>query len=138
MVILVTDGYDEHSSTSMEEAFRALQRVQATVYVVGIGGVAGISLKGEMLLRKVAAQMGGRAFFPSREEQLPDVHALIATEAYSRVRHHLYADQPGVERRVSHHPARGRRAVMHREGSAGLLRAGAAPHPADPGVQRGG
>jgi hypothetical protein len=37
-----------------------------------------------MLLRKVAAQMGGRAFFPSREEQLPDVHALIATEAYSR------------------------------------------------------
>lgn len=84
VVILVTDGYDEHSSTSMEEAFRALQRVQATVYVVGIGGVAGISLKGEMLLRKVAAQMGGRAFFPSREEQLPDVHALIATEAYSR------------------------------------------------------
>ncbi|MCC7032023.1 MAG: VWA domain-containing protein [Acidobacteria bacterium] len=84
VVILVTDGYDEHSSTSMEDAFRALQRVQATVYVVGIGGVAGISLKGETLLKRVAAQMGGRAFFPSREEQLPDVHGLIATETYSR------------------------------------------------------
>jgi VWFA-related protein len=84
VVVLVTDGYDEHSTTTIEEAFRALQRVQATVYVVGIGGVAGISLKGENLLRKVAAQMGGRAFFPVRETQLPDVHALIATEAYSR------------------------------------------------------
>jgi Ca-activated chloride channel homolog len=84
VIVLVTDGYDEHSQTSIEEAFRALQRVHATVYVVGIGGVAGISLKGESLLRKIAAQMGGRAFFPTRERELPDVHALIATEAYSR------------------------------------------------------
>jgi Ca-activated chloride channel homolog len=84
VVILVTDGYDEHSTASVEDALRALQRVQATVYVVGIGGVAGISLRGEMLLRRVATQMGGRAFFPWREAELPDVHGLIATEAYSR------------------------------------------------------
>jgi Ca-activated chloride channel family protein len=84
VVILVTDGYDEHSQTKIEEAFKALQRIQATVYVVGIGGIAGISLRGEDLLRRVARQMGGRAFFPSREEQLPDVHGLIATETYSR------------------------------------------------------
>jgi len=84
VVILVTDGYDEHSQTKIEEAFKSLQRIQATVYVVGIGGIAGISLRGEDLLRRVATQMGGRAFFPSREEQLPDVHGLIATETYSR------------------------------------------------------
>ena len=41
MVILVTDGYDEHSQTTVDEAFKALQKIQATVYVVGIGGVAG-------------------------------------------------------------------------------------------------
>ena len=46
VVILVTDGYDEHSQTKIEEAFKALQRIQATVYVVGIGGIAGISLQG--------------------------------------------------------------------------------------------
>ena len=33
-------------------AIRALQKLQATVYVIGIGGVAGISLKGETLLRQ--------------------------------------------------------------------------------------
>ena len=62
----------------------AAAEIQATVYVVGIGGVAGISLRGESLLRTVAKQMGGRAFFPTREEEIPDVHGMIATEVYSR------------------------------------------------------
>lgn len=84
VVVLVTDGYDEHSRTAIETMFKSLQRLQATVYVVGIGGIAGISLKGELLLRKIATQMGGRAFFPIRESQLPDIHGLIASDAYSR------------------------------------------------------
>jgi Ca-activated chloride channel homolog len=84
VVILVTDGYDEHSKTTPDQALRALQKLQATVYVVGIGGVAGISLRGESLLRKIATQMGGKAFFPTRETELPDVHGLIAAETYSR------------------------------------------------------
>ena len=84
VVVLLTDGYDEQSTTSYADAMTALQRLQATVYVVGIGGVAGISLKGETLLRNIAKQMGGRAFFPNREEQLPDVHASVAADAYHR------------------------------------------------------
>lgn len=84
VVVLLTDGYDERSATSYQDAMTALQRLQATVYVVGIGGVAGISLKGETLLKRIAAQMGGRAFFPIREEQLPDVHTAVAADAYHR------------------------------------------------------
>lgn len=84
VVVLLTDGYDEQSTTPYAEAMTALQKLQATVYVVGIGGVAGISLRGETLLRRIAAQMGGRAFFPIREEQLPDVHASVAADAYHR------------------------------------------------------
>ncbi len=84
VVILITDGYDEQSKVTYDVAIRALQRLQATVYVVGIGGVAGISLKGELLLRKIATQMGGRAFFPIREEQLPNVHATVAADAFRR------------------------------------------------------
>jgi Ca-activated chloride channel homolog len=84
VIILLTDGYDEHSVTTLAHAIDALQRLHATVYVVGIGGVAGISLKGELLLRQIAQQTGGRAFFPSRETQLPEVHEAIASEVYSR------------------------------------------------------
>lgn len=84
VVVLLTDGYDEKSKTPYAEAMSALQKLQATVYVVGIGGVAGISLKGETLLRNIARQMGGRAFFPTRESDLPDVHAAVAADAYHR------------------------------------------------------
>lgn len=84
VVILLTDGYDEKSTTTYAAAMTALQRLQATVYVVGIGGVAGISLKGELLLKRIATQMGGRAFFPVRESQLPDIHAQVAADAFHR------------------------------------------------------
>jgi VWFA-related protein len=84
VVILLTDGYDEHSRTPYERAVQSLQRLQATVYVVGIGGVAGISLKGEQLLKRIAREMGGKAFFPAREEQLPEVHDAVASDVYQR------------------------------------------------------
>lgn len=84
VIILVTDGYDEHSHTPLPEALARLQELQATIFVIGIGGVAGVSLKGETLLRQIAAQTGGRAFFPSREEQLPDVYETITNEVQSR------------------------------------------------------
>ena len=83
-VVLITDGYDEHSARTFEDAMRGVKSAQATLFVVGIGGAAGISLKGERLLRDMAEQTGGRAFFPSRDEQLPSVHQMIASDIRSR------------------------------------------------------
>ena len=62
-VVLITDGYDEDSVTSIDEALGAVKAAQVTVYVVGIGGVAGMSLKGERLLRRIASETGGQTFF---------------------------------------------------------------------------
>ena len=56
----------------------------ATVYVVGIGGVAGISIKGERLLRQLAVESGGRFFFPSRDEQLAEVHDTLTDDVQNR------------------------------------------------------
>jgi Ca-activated chloride channel family protein len=84
VIVLVTDGYDEHSQTPFDEVARSLQSAQATVYVIGVGGVAGVSMRGERLLRRVAAETGGRAFFPSREEELPSVHELVAKDVQTR------------------------------------------------------
>ena len=61
-----------------------MQRSGAAVYVVGIGGVAGISLKGERFLRQIANDTGGRAFFPSREIELRPIHELVASEVTLR------------------------------------------------------
>ena len=83
-VVLITDGYDENSTHSIEDALRAIKSAQATLYVVGIGGVAGISIKGERVLRGLAEQAGGRAFFPSRDEELPSVNDLIVADVQHR------------------------------------------------------
>ena len=83
-VVLITDGYDEHSGSRFEDALAAMKAVQATVYVVGIGGVAGISLKGERFFRQLAKETGGRAFLPSREEELVAVHSVLASDVQNR------------------------------------------------------
>jgi Ca-activated chloride channel homolog len=83
-IVLITDGYDEHSETGFDEALKAVKAAQATVYVVAIGGVAGISLKGERFLRALAKETGGRAFLPSREWELELVHAALASDVQNR------------------------------------------------------
>lgn len=83
-VILITDGYDENSTTTVDEALQALKDARVTVYAVAIGGVAGISLKGEKVLRRLATETGGRVFLPSNEEQLELIHAALADDVQNR------------------------------------------------------
>jgi len=83
-IVLITDGYDEHSTNTFEDALAAVKSAHATVYVVGIGGVAGISIRGERLLRRLASETGGRWFFPSRDTQLQDVHDTLTADVQNR------------------------------------------------------
>ncbi|HWK10012.1 MAG TPA: VWA domain-containing protein [Vicinamibacterales bacterium] len=83
-IVLITDGYDENSEQNVGAALQACKDAQATVYVVGIGGVAGISIKGQRVLKQIADATGGRLFLPAREEQLPAIHELIADDVQHR------------------------------------------------------
>ena len=83
-LILLTDGYDEHSTVSRDEALAAVKQLHATLYVIGIAGSAGISLKGERFLRELAVETGGRAFFPSRDFELGWVDQQISDEVHKR------------------------------------------------------
>jgi Mg-chelatase subunit ChlD len=73
-VILISDGYDEHSVSKFEDALAAVKSAGLTIYVVGIGGIAGISLKGERELKRLANETGGQVFFPPRAEELGNVY----------------------------------------------------------------
>ncbi|MES1255878.1 MAG: VWA domain-containing protein, partial [Acidobacteriota bacterium] len=84
VAILITDGYDENSTATFEEAVEAVKKAQLTVYVVGIGGVAGISLRGERQLRQLVTETGGRVFFPPRLEDLAAVYDQLALDAQNR------------------------------------------------------
>src|SRR5688572_28529344 len=83
-IVLLTDGYDEDSATSFDDALAAVKSAGATLYVVGVGGVAGISIKGERLLRRLAVETGGRFFFPSRDQQLAEVDQVLTEDVQNR------------------------------------------------------
>ena len=82
-VVLVTDGYDEDSVTSIDEAIAAVKSAHVTVYVIAIGGVAGVSRTGERMLRRLATETGGRTFLP-RDEALAMVHERLAADVQNR------------------------------------------------------
>jgi VWFA-related protein len=84
VIVLITDGYDENSQSSIEEAIAAVKGRGITVYCVGIGGVAGISLKGHDELLSIARGTSGRAFFPPRPGELPNVYDTLASDAQLR------------------------------------------------------
>ncbi len=82
-VVLVTDGYDEDSVTALDEVVTAVKSAQVTVYVIGIGGVAGVSRAGERMLRRLASETGGRTFLP-RDDALATVHEHLAADVQNR------------------------------------------------------
>jgi Ca-activated chloride channel homolog len=83
-IILITDGYDENSASTVDDAVAALKEAHATVYALAIGGVAGVSLKGEKVLRRLAAATGGRVFLPATESQLESIHTALVDEVENR------------------------------------------------------
>jgi VWFA-related protein len=83
-LVLITDGFDENSKATTAEALEAVAKAQTTVYAVGIGGVAGIALRGEDLLRQIATATGGRVFFPPREQDVVAAAEAITADAQNR------------------------------------------------------
>ena len=84
VIVLITDGYDEHSESQVDAALEAVKASDSTLYVLGVGGIAGISLKGETLLGALAAQTGGRAWFPRDDGQLVRAYRTMAGELRHR------------------------------------------------------
>ena len=83
-LVLITDGYDENSTIDVVDAVKKANVANVTIYAVGIGGVAGVSMNGESTLRQLASGTGGRVFFPWRDSDLLGVSAEISLDAHSR------------------------------------------------------
>jgi Ca-activated chloride channel family protein len=83
-IVLITDGYDEHSTVEFDETVDVLRRSDLTLYVIGIGGVAGVSLKGEDVLSSLAERTGGRAWFPLDRHRLATAYEAVAADVQHR------------------------------------------------------
>lgn len=82
-IILLTDGEDSSSQKKLDEAIDKAVKVDAVIYVIGIGDeyYGGVN-KGT--LKKVSERTGGRAFFPEDEADLRTAFAQIQLELRSQ------------------------------------------------------
>jgi len=78
-IILLTDGDDHDSHFSLERIEETARSSEVVIYSIGLG--SGIRKKP---LQDLAAETGGRAYFPGTVEKLRDVYARVARELRSQ------------------------------------------------------
>ena len=82
-VILVSDGEDNQSRVTREEAIAMAQRAEVIVYSISTN-TSGLTLRGDKILQRIAEETGGRAFFPFKIEDVADAFTEIQEELRSQ------------------------------------------------------
>ncbi len=87
-LVLFTDGDDEGSRATMEDALEAARRSRVSIYTVGLRGWSASDGMGinEDLLTQIANYTGGRAFFPEDEKDMREAFDDIAEELHQQYR----------------------------------------------------
>ena len=82
-IVLLSDGEDNQSHVTREEAIEMAQRAEVIVYTISTN-VSGMKGKGDKVLERIADATGGRAFFPFQIRDVADAFAEIQDELRSQ------------------------------------------------------
>jgi Ca-activated chloride channel family protein len=82
-IILLSDGQDNQSRVTREEAIEMAQRADVIVYTISTN-VSGIKQSGDKVLERIAEATGGRAFFPFQMTDVANAFAEIQDELRSQ------------------------------------------------------
>jgi Ca-activated chloride channel homolog len=87
-IVVFTDGADTSSLMDFDELLDLARRSETAIYTIGLRSPFEISARTyaetDFSLRQLAQQTGGRAFFPTRIEDLAGVYGQIADELASQ------------------------------------------------------
>ena len=79
VLLVVTDGEDNESRMSLEEAIRAVQNDQGPeIYTIGILGDEGKQRRAKRALEALSVQTGGVAFFPRNLDEVDEISREVA------------------------------------------------------------
>ena len=82
-IILLSDGEDNQSRVSREEALEMALRAEVIIYAISTN-TSGIKLRGDKVLEYFADQTGGKAFFPFKIEDVANAFTEISDELRSQ------------------------------------------------------
>ena len=88
-IVVLSDGEDTSSLLPFEEVLDLAKRSETAIYAIGLrsaegsGGGRGFR-EAEFVLRQLAQETGGRAFFPSQTSDLAAIYSQIADELSSQ------------------------------------------------------
>jgi VWFA-related protein len=82
-IILLSDGEDNQSRVTREEAIEMAQRAEVIVYTISTN-VSGVKMRGDKVLERMAEATGGRAFFPFRIQDVSNAFSEIQDELRSQ------------------------------------------------------
>ena len=83
VLIVVSDGQDNFSEHSREEALAMAQKAEAIIYAISTNW-SGIPTRGDKVLKYLAEETGGRAFYPFQASSLDEDFKRIASELRSQ------------------------------------------------------
>jgi len=82
-IILLSDGDDNSSHVTREEAIEMAERAEVIVYTISTN-ISGTKGKGDKVLERIADATGGRAFFPFQMRDVSDAFLSIQEELRSQ------------------------------------------------------
>jgi len=83
VMIVISDGQDNQSEHTREEALAMAQRAEVTIFTISTNR-SGTEARGDKVLRRLAEETGGRAFFPFEASELAVNFQEIARELRSQ------------------------------------------------------
>ena len=82
-IILLSDGEDNQSRVTREEAVEMAQRAEVIIYAISTN-TSGLKLRGDKILEHFADETGGRSFFPFKIQEVADAFSQIQDELRSQ------------------------------------------------------
>src|SRR5208283_884262 len=79
-IVIVSDGDDNQSRYTRDQALEMAQKADVVIYTISTNGITRIETDGDKVLRYLAQETGGRAFFPFKVEDLDQSFENIANE----------------------------------------------------------
>lgn len=83
VIILISDGEDNQSRLTRAQAIDAAKRAEVTIYTISTND-SNVRTRGDKVLEQLADETGGRAFFPSKVEDVAHAFSTIEDELRSQ------------------------------------------------------